>query len=181
MPEQKTDWLTEDQVKLTLPPRLQPWLFDSGSMTKRLRNYAKQGFRVELLNQDWGLPFITEAIYLGIDFQQQVLIREVNLICDEDIIVFGRSIFPAQFFQGEGEKFYHLLNETPIGDLLFAEPTMRRSPLQFSQLAPDSLEYQQATHQLGSYSRFLWSRRSRFYVYDNPLLVTEVFFVEHIN
>lgn len=174
-------WVGQQQVEMSLPEHLRPWLFDVGSMTKRLRNFAKQSMTVQLLGQDWGQPTISESLYLQLALRNRSLIREVYLLCDGKIIVFGRSIFPLKLFEGKGRKLLALLDTKPIGDLLFKEPTMKRTPLQFAKLNASHLEFCQATQGATTSANNLWARRSRFYLHDQPLLVTEVIFSENID
>ncbi len=174
------NWVGQQQAQSYLPRPLQPWLFDSGSMTKRLRKFAKQALDVQLLEQCWGHPTVSESLYLQCGAKHQVLIREVYLRCDNAIVMFGRTVFPYAFFQGRGRKWLALLDTRPIGDLLFKEASLKRTRLYFSQLDNSHLEFHLATQGYNTSETRLWARRSQFYIYDQPLLVTEVVFSENI-
>lgn len=131
------------------------WLLDPSSTTQRVKSIAG-GFCVRVLMQAWLLPSHSEASLLGIPQYEVALIREVELSCGDEVWMYGRSVFPNNTLTGKEKRLYKLGNQ-PLGEVLFADPTMRRSDFELARLAN------------------LWARRSVFYLSEKPLLLTEIF------
>lgn len=146
------------------PKRWRSWLTDKGSLTQRLIKRSSGNFRVEVTRQGWFRPTSNESIALGMRSRQFALIREVQLIGNDQPWVYARSIIPATTLTGS-QRQLRMLGNRSLGSLLFSDPTMRRGPLQVSQL---TLKDQ----------RQVWARRSLFYLSEKPLLVCEVFLPE---
>ncbi|PIE25195.1 MAG: chorismate--pyruvate lyase [Neptuniibacter caesariensis] len=143
------------------PQAWRTWLTDSGSLTQRLVRLSKGDFRVEVIRQGWFRPTRSEALELGINARQFTLVREVQLVGNDQPWVFARSIIPAQTLTGR-QRQLRMLGNRSLGTLLFTDPTMRRAPLQISRLKTrDQCQ--------------VWARRSVFFLSDKPLLVSEVF------
>lgn len=146
------------------PQAWRSWLTDSGSLTQRLVKLSQGNFRVEVVRQGWLRPTRSEAKVLGMKTRQFALVREVQLLGNDQPWVFARSIIPAKTLTGSHRQLRMLGNQS-LGTLLFTDPTMRRGPLQISRLnTPDANE--------------VWARRSIFYLANKPLLVSEVFLPE---
>jgi hypothetical protein len=60
-----------------------PWLRDRGSLTARIQ--ARGRFAVRVLRQGLGLPTADEARLLGIEPGVRAWVREVALLCDEQL------------------------------------------------------------------------------------------------
>ncbi|EAR62518.1 chorismate--pyruvate lyase family protein [Neptuniibacter caesariensis] len=146
------------------PQAWRSWLTDAGSLTQRLVKLSKGNFRVEVIRQGWLRPTRSEAKALGMTERQFALVREVQLIGNDQPWVFARSIIPAQTLTGS-QRQLRMLGNRSLGTLLFTDPTMRRGPLQISRLKTRD------HHEV-------WARRSIFYLSDKPLLVSEVFLPE---
>ncbi|WP_299182407.1 chorismate lyase [uncultured Neptuniibacter sp.] len=146
------------------PSEWRSWLTDKGSLTQRLKLLSHNNFRVEVVRQGWMRPTRSEAKALNMDHRQFALIREVQLIGNDQPWVYARSIIPAQTLTGNRRQLKMLGNRS-LGTLLFTDPTMRRGPLQISSLK--LLD-----------QRRVWARRSIFYLAGQPLLVSEVFLPE---
>ena len=138
------------------------WLTDSGSLTKRLVQLSGGDFRVEVVRQSWQRPTRSEAKALRINSREFALIREVRLIGKDQAWVYARTIIPASTLTGR-QRTLKLLGNRSLGTLLFGDPSMRRGPLQVSQLP------------LRESNTSVWARRSLFFLSDKPLLVCEVF------
>jgi len=143
------------------PLQWRDWLMDSGSLTQRLVQLSGGNFRVEVLNQRWAIPTASERKALGMRSRQKALIREVQLIGNDQAWVYARSILPATTLTGR-QRLLAQLGSRPLGQMLFQDPTMQRGPLQISQLRLHNGDT-------------AWARRSVFTLADKPLLVCEVF------
>jgi chorismate--pyruvate lyase len=146
------------------PPQWYSWLTDSGSLTQRLVKLSQGDFQVEVVRQGWFLPTRSEARALRMRSRQHALIREVRLLGKGQTWVYARSIIPAKTLTGR-QRQLRMLGNRSLGSLLFSDPSMRRGPLQISQLLLDTGER-------------VWARRSLFYLSGKPLLVCEVFLPE---
>jgi len=153
-----------------VPPQWRHWLLDRGSLTQRLTDLSNGNFNVQVVQQCWQRPRLSEAKKLGIKPSRLALVREVLLKGNEQPWVFARSLFPLSTVSG---RLRHLrqLDNRPLGRLLFRHPGMRRTPFEFALLESQRIE---AIAQIIP-PRFLWRRRSLFYIYNQPILVTEIF------
>lgn len=152
------------------PARLKSWLLDSSSLTAKLLRLSGGDFRVQVLRQVHTRASRSEALALGIKFQQLALIREVVLMGRNQPWVFARSVLPLTSLTGH---LRHLRKQgtRPLGAFLFSQPHLVRSPIALSLISrhhayvPPSL--------MDDHS--IWGRRSIFRVEGKPLLVSEVF------
>lgn len=156
-------WFTRSQrFAYPPPPALETWLFDAGSLTKRLQRKSHGCFRVEVHRQRWQKPRLDEALALGIAPSRWALIREVTLWGNDTAWVQARSVLPAATLRGKTRYLAHL-GTRPLGGALFKEPSLQRLPLQYAYTAP------------------LWGRRSVFLVRHKPVLVAEYFLPALLN
>lgn len=158
----------------TLPGAVADWLFDAGSLTRRLQRACGGRFRVEVIRQGWARPLLNEATRLGVDPDHVALIREVYLYCDRVPWVYARSVLPQTTLRGRQRRLAHLGNR-PLGAALFADPGMRRDALEVTCLQPQHRLFNTATAGLRERPAAIWGRRSVFYTGDKPLLVNEIF------
>jgi chorismate--pyruvate lyase len=158
-----------------IPREVACWLLDRGSLTRRLQQACSGRFSVKLLGQAWQRPLHEEARLLGLDPQQWVLTRQVLLMCDGVPWVYARTVMPRHTLVGRLRRLADL-GTRPLGATLFADPSMRRGPVQVAQLAPGQglhrLVVEAAAECAG---QPVWGRRSVFRLSDKPLLVYELF------
>lgn len=166
----------QDSRKLSrtaLPLALRDWLLDSGSLTRRLQQACPGRFRVVVLDQGWARPTLDEARVLGVPLHRRCLVREVHLYCGDQPVVFARTLIPPRTLSGRHRQLAHL-GERPLGAYLFADPGMRRGPVQVAAITPGSRLHAHAMQgQPGN--DIIWGRRSIFRLNDRPLLVSEIF------
>jgi chorismate--pyruvate lyase len=149
------------------------WLDDHGSLTRRLQAICPR-LRVQRLNQRIALPQRDECRALGLRRGQRALIRDVLLVCGDTPLIFAHSVIPLRGLEGPWVALSRLGNR-PLGEALFADPEVRRYPLEFRRLDARHPLYRPAVAHLAEAPRRLWMRRSRFALAGQPLLVTEVF------
>ncbi|WP_028448844.1 chorismate--pyruvate lyase family protein [Chitinibacter tainanensis] len=161
------------QTPLVLAPRaLHPWLNERGSLTQRLKAHFPD-FSVQVLRQDFARPHRDERRPLAAGVAE-VATREVLLCSRGQALVFAHSVVKRSALRSG----FHLLGRTgsrPLGALLFADPTIRRSALSFACLDRRHPLWQKANQACGPLPARLWARRSFFYAGQDALLVTEVF------
>lgn len=154
-----------------VPSELREWLFDDGSLTRRLQQASDGQLSVQVLNQAVQLPRYSERRALALAPRQRALIREVLLLGRGVPWVYARSVIPLQTLTGRLRKLRHL-DGKPLGAMLFSDTTMTREPLEWTCLAAHSCPL---TPQLAAFDQPVWGRRSVFKLSAKPLLVCEMF------
>lgn len=157
-----------------VPKDIAWWLFDATSLTARIIDACRGRFRVEVISQGWQRPMLNEEQCLKIRAGRHALIRQVYLYCNDTPWVFARTVIPLTTLRGKERHLAHLQNR-PLGAVLFAEPTMRRSEVEVAEIKPGQRLFHTATARLVADPKSIWGRRSVFYLHDKPLLVSEIF------
>jgi chorismate--pyruvate lyase len=152
---------------------LAPWLRDSGSLTRRIRQRCGH-FAVQNMRSGLARIALDESALLGIAPKQLAWSREVFLYADGRPVVFAHSALASRHLRGAWSAV-RMLGNRPLGGFLFAYPLVERMPLHYRVLRDSHPLYQRAAGVLGHPPHTLWARRSLFYLRDAPLLVTEVF------
>lgn len=157
-----------------VPDKVASWLFDAGSLTRRVQQTCEKQFRVEVITQGWGRPMLNESTRLGVPSDQAALIREVYLYCGDSPWVYARTIIPHTTLRGRQRHLAHLGNR-PLGAVLFADHAVRRDEVEVACIGPSHRLFNTATAALSELPDAIWGRRSVFYTGKKPLLVNEVF------
>lgn len=155
------------------PPALLPWLIDRGSLTARLRACCP-GLTVRVLAQGAARPTRDERRAIGLRPGNAALCREVLLLCAGRPVVFAHSVLDRRDLDGPW-RYLAGLGNRPLGEALFSDPRVCRTPLAFRRLGPGHELYARAARALAPPAPALWARRSLFRLLGRPLLVTEVF------
>ena len=170
----------------------QAWLINAGSLTARLQlRYSH--FAVKPVAVKYAKPLHDEAVLLYLPAHKTALIREVLLIGNNQPVVFAHSVLPRTSLRGAWNGLGRLGNK-PLGTMLFANPKVKRTPLEYKKLPrqhPISMRVSRINNQLQLvYSagttpaaaehmqnspKALWARRSIFSLNCARILVTEVF------
>ncbi|AKH20701.1 chorismate--pyruvate lyase family protein [Sedimenticola thiotaurini] len=156
-----------------VPVGMAHWLRYPGSLTARLKQAAQGNFRLRLLRQGWARPLESERRLLGMRRGGVVILREVEMLCGDVPWVFARTLIPVHSLRGRARRLT-LLEERPLGEVLFSDPTMRRGVTQMAQLRPGHSLFASATCGLQSVQT-LWGRRTLYHLAGKPLLVNELF------
>ena len=151
----------------------QEWLLDQGSLTERLVKKSQNQFYVDVLRQAWNSPDPSEAALLGQDPSHPCLIREVLLYCCQQPWVYAKTVMPESSLNNELAHLRDFDNQ-PLGQLLFNTPGLIRSPFEVAQYTAEHLP-KEVLNAIAADKICQWGRRSRFVVYDKPLLVNEIF------
>lgn len=144
------EWLPLSEVG-DVPQLVLDWLIDDLSLTAKLKEKFSD-FSVSVIEQSIRTPFANESD--AIDFNQNAVIREVELIGDGSVVVFARSVIP----QTPDTEELLLIGSRPLGEVLFNDPSIQRGQLEVTQ------------------AQGMWGRRSIFRVGKTKLLVCEFFF-----
>lgn len=157
---------------LFLPGPLRGWLTDPHSLTARIRARCRR-FSVRPLRQGRAPVAADEACLLGIG-RGQALVREVLLYADGLPVVFAHSVASPRDVRGPWRMFAGV-GARPLGELLFADARIARSPLAVRRLDVRHPLHRRVRAAGIAVDAPLWARRSLFIRAGRPLLVTEVF------
>ncbi|QWF69651.1 chorismate lyase [Methylomonas paludis] len=166
-------WKTHNfEISHHLSDELHSWLYETGSLTKRLRAIYGHQFGVKVLYQHWKPAFIDECRLLDLEPGHYQLIREVLLYANQQPLILARTILPAATI-GIAQRNLSHLGTRPLGEVIFAYPDLQRSHHQLSQI-PLSLWSNALQNQI-SLPSSLWGRRTVYTIHQHPLLVAEFF------
>jgi chorismate--pyruvate lyase len=157
------DW----QYLADAEPLVRDWLFDPGSLTRRLTLLSDDHFSVRVLLQDWQPLRDEECLALGVPVGSEGWVREVCLLGHGQSWVFARSVAARSSLQASDLDLQALGNRS-LGELLFCDPAFVRGPIQTCRYPARWLPAQHAGEQF-------WARRSRFDRGPLAVLVAEVF------
>lgn len=157
-----------------LPEQWRDWLLDRSSLTLRLQHACSGRFGVEVVSQKMEPPMLSEARALGRPPQELALVRQVRLLCGEEPWVFARTVIPLASLR-RGLRPLALLGNRPLGAVLFADPTMRRSEVEVARIGKEKRLFHKAMAHTAPNITEIWGRRSVFTLHGNPLLVSEFF------
>ena len=160
-------WLAYPQLASHLDQHTLGWLFDEGSLTRRLTALSHDHFSVTPLFEGWQPLRDDECAALGLAPGEEGWVREVYLRGHGQPWVFARSVAGRSVLQRGGLDL-ETLGSRSLGELLFCDQAFVRHPL-------EACAYPQAWLPAGSAHAGLWGRRSRFERGGLDLLVAEVF------
>ena len=153
-----------------------PWLIDNGSLTARLQ-LRYSNFAVKPVAVKYVKPIQGEAALLLLPAHKTALIREVLLMGNNQPVVFAHSVLPRTSLRGAWHGLGRLGNK-PLGATLFANPKVKRTPLEYKKLPRQHpISMRVAEHMLVA-PKTLWARRSIFSLNCAKLMVTEVYLPE---
>ena len=158
---------------LGAPAALLPWLRDRGSLTRRIQSRCER-FSVRNVKSTLARIAPDEYAILGVAPKRLAWSREVFLCADDTPVVFAHSACAAENLSGAWQDLRGIGN-SPLGALLFSHPRIDRRPLHYKTLRRHHPLFIRAAAGLDNPPDRLWARRSLFYLYNAPLLVTEVF------
>lgn len=160
-------WLSAAQLHPAPAPLLRDWLFDQGSLTRRLTALSAGRFAVQPLQQGWQVLRNDECAALQVPAGSQGWVREVFLLGAGQPWVFARSVAARSALEGSGLELGKLGSRS-LGELLFSDRAFARGELQACRYPaawlPDAVRAEQ-----------LWGRRSCFRRDGLGVLVAEVF------
>ena len=160
-------WLEQRHLP-ALPDELTlDWLFDQGSLTRRLTTLSNDAFSVLPLFEGWQTLRADECAALSLPENSEGWVREVYLLGHQQPWVFARSVAAKSALQ-EGGLNMDELGTRSLGELLFCDDAFERGALQVCHYPRAGLP---AAEQIDG----LWARRSRFTRGSLSLLVAEVF------
>jgi len=155
---------------------MRAWLVDKGSLTARLQQrYAN--FSVKPVAVKYAKPIRGEAVLLHSPAYKTALIREVLLFGNGQPVIFAHSVLPRASLRGAWNGLGRLGNK-PLGATLFANPKVKRTPLEYKKLSRHHPISMRVAEHLSVAPSVLWARRSIFSLNCANIMVTEVFLPE---
>lgn len=154
-----------------IPSVVENWLFEPGSLTRRLRNLCGTEFRVRLLKQVWQKPFLSESRQLELSAYRFALTREVALCCGETPLICARTIIPTQTLRGAQRRLSNL-GTRPLGEVLFSSPKLERNGFELARISPVTWNRKCSFEHP---SESVWGRRTVYSIGGHELLVGEFF------
>lgn len=155
------------QLAAKTPARVLDWLFDQGSLTRRLTRLSADHFTVTPLFEGWQPLRLDECQALGLPEGSEGWVREVYLRGHGEPWVFARSVAGRDALRADGLDL-EALGSRSLGELLFCDRGFNRQALEVCHYPAQWLPTEQA-------ASGLWGRRSRFDRGALGLLVAEVF------
>lgn len=143
------------------------WLFDEGSLTRRLTRLSDDGFSVTPLFEGWQTLRDDECTALELAEGSEGWVREVYLRGHGEAWVFARSVASRSALQGDGLHMDELGSRS-LGELLFCDHAFQRRAIEVC-------HYPEHWLPEGSRAAGLWGRRSRFDRGALSVLVAEIF------
>ena len=151
------------------PRTLWRYVVETGSLTERLRAKAGGSFHVRVLEEGTAPLAAEDAALLSARAGESVFLRQVYL-CGSEPLVYARSMAV-----GEGARWLKELGDNPLGQKVFAEKDVRRSPVEVTHLSPGQPLFDAAVARLGQKPGELWARRSLLTVKGAAILIYECF------
>jgi chorismate--pyruvate lyase len=163
-----------------VPDHVYAWLKDPASLTRRVTDACSGKFRVEVKFQGWAGALSSETRLLRLGLREACLVREVELLCNDEPQVFARTLMPVSSLRGAARQLSHLRNK-PLGKVLFANPRTRRKTVQIARILPQHKLFHSAVSHLDEMPEELWGRRTLFLYVGKPILVNEIFLPTLVN
>ena len=156
---EKAEWPVAGETVAAMPANTRDWLFDSGSLTARLKTLSEGKFAVEVVDESWLIfPDLRFRSRFGpVAPEHRFWSRRVVLLGNGVPWVFANTLIPTHSLDGDLEQIIRL-GTKPLGEYLFSQPELSRSEIEVKEIAEGS-----------------WGRRSWFFLNAKPVLVAEYF------
>ena len=169
-------WLENRQgLRHKIPENVQSWIYESDSLTQRLRNFYGAGVGVKILLEDWHPPFLSERRLLKLHEQRYSLTREVLLHVNGKPLILARTIIPAATVKTAKSNLSRLGNR-PLGEVIFSYPKLERIAMDVTLVDP-SIFTESAIAKAGI-DQAIWGRRTVYAIAHKQMLVSEFFLPE---
>lgn len=159
-------------LQQTLPADVHSWVYETSSLTRRLRKVYGHSVTVEILFHRWKPAFLGECKLLNLPHQQFNLIREVLLHADGKPLILARTILPEHTIKVAKRNLSHL-GTRPLGEVIFSYPKLERLELNISCIQ-HSQWAQELTKKI-NVEQQIWGRRTVYAIQRQKMLVSEFF------
>lgn len=169
----KLNWFTNRTgVKSGIPQEVGSWIYETASLTQRLKKNCGVNFRVKVLSQQWVKPWPGEARVLQLGMNQYALVREVQLFCHKQPLIVARTVIPPDTLKG-AQRRLSSLGTRPLGEVIFTYPGLQRHRLDITKVK--LLDWRQALLNSLDIHEEVWGRRTVYGIANRKLLVCEFF------
>jgi chorismate--pyruvate lyase len=148
------------------------WLYETGSLTERLRRTVDKDVRVSIVLHCRHKPFYTESRLLNLPERRFCLIREVILHALGRPLILARTVIPADTLKGPHGNLAKL-GTRPLGEVIFSYPSLKRRLLQIADLTPSI--WNTPLQNCAAITESVWGRRTVYEIAGRPLIVNEFF------
>lgn len=162
-------------IKQSLPENVHSWVYEKGSLTRRLRHAYGSAVTVEILFHRWKPAFLSECKLLNLPHQQYNLVREVLLHADGKPLILARTILPEKTIKIAKRNLSHL-GTRPLGEVIFSYPKLERLSLDISHVHHKT--WTPELTQTIDIEQKVWGRRTVYAIQKQKLLVSEFFMPE---
>src|SRR3989338_6914169 len=164
------------KIAESVPATLKPWLSKAYSLHRQLKQ-SGAAVLLERLSEKKGKFTASEQHIL---LESQGWVREICHQVNGQRVIYGRVAIPQKTYELMQQEL-SALGDRPIGDtLLFHHRGVRRGRFEFAVIDAKEADYHIAFQVLGIKKGKLWARRSIFYWYEQPLIITEIFVAERL-
>ena len=160
-------WLPQHLLSPRPDAGVLDWLFDEGSLTRRLTHLSDGHFSVAPLFEGWQPLRDDECAALDLAAGSEGWVREVYLHGHGEPWVFARSVAARSALPGAGLQMDGLGSRS-LGELLFCDQAFQRGPIEVCHYPEPWLPREARAAEL-------WGRRSRFDRGALSVLVAEIF------
>ncbi len=164
---------------MKLPPRVRDWVGLQTSMTARVGLVADSEISVDVLQQARGKLHEDERKFFTDPPAEQGVVREVCLKAEEQPFLVARTVFTSRRLE-EHPTIVRLGNHA-LGSLLFADGPPRFTAREFIYFDQSSPLWGLVGQCYDKVQSHYWARRTLFWLFDESLLVTEIFLPELLN
>jgi len=169
-------WLENRQgLRHKLSNNVQSWVFESGSLTQRLRNFYGAGVGVKIMFQQWRPPFLSERRLLRLPEHKYSLTREVLLHINGRPLVLARTIIPETTIKAAKSNLSRLGNR-PLGEIIFSYPKLERIAMDVTLINLPT--WSPLAKLEAGISSPIWGRRTVYAIAHKQMLVSEFFLPE---
>ena len=173
---EEPEWLVNRPgARHRIPEPAQSWIYEAGSLTRRLRDLYGDSFNVQLLFHEWRKPLFSEIILLKLPQHQRTLVREVMLSAQDQPLILARTIIPAKTLKGAQRSLSRLGNR-PLGEVIFTYPKLQRLEMDFSCMQVSG--WSDSLTQKIVITGPVWGRRTVYAIRHREMLVNEFFLPE---
>ncbi len=171
-------WLENRQglgLRHKLSNNVQSWVFESGSLTQRLRNFYGAGVGVKIMFQQWQPPFLSERRLLRLPEHKYSLTREVLLHINGRPLILARTIIPETTIKAAKSNLSRLGNR-PLGEIIFSYPKLERIAMDVTLINLPT--WSPLAKLEAGISSPIWGRRTVYAIAQKQMLVSEFFLPE---
>jgi chorismate--pyruvate lyase len=167
------DWLPAERLgQFSVEPQVRSWLIGKGLLTQRLRAVCGERYAFRMAEQTTALLDLPQKQFLK-TADQAALIRDVEMLCDDKLWVFARTLMPDSTLNAH--PWLGELGDSALGETLNDLSGVERSSYEYAWMPAGHSLADRALRDRDDTPAGVWARRSRIALRGAPLLVQELF------